>query len=176
MPQRLILWCRASLAFDRGQRGFVPSAGDLCARRDGAGLGVQRPSAGLVHQTTAARGAAAVGRRDRARARADAGPRPLATRRSLLRFGRNEFFSGETARDLRGFRALGACSPLSLGLLAPTLAVLALTAGNPPGRRILAFSASPEQLIGLLVAAMFWIVGGVLLRGAEIADENRQFV
>jgi hypothetical protein len=96
-------------------------------------------------------------------------------RQGLLRLGRNEFFSVGTARDLRGF-AFWSCIAIVASLLAPTLVAFSLTIGNAPGRRILALSASPEQLIGLLVAAMFWIVGGVLLKGAEIADENRQFV
>jgi hypothetical protein len=96
-------------------------------------------------------------------------------RRGLLRFGRNEFFSAETARDIRGF-AFWSLLALVASLLAPTVATFALTIGNAPGHRILALSVTPEQLIGLLVAAMFWIVGGVLRKGAEIADENRQFV
>jgi hypothetical protein len=96
-------------------------------------------------------------------------------RRSLLRFGRGEYFTAETAADLRGFALWSLLAALG-SLLAPTAATLALTIANAPGHRILAFSASPEQLIGLLVAGMFWIVGGVLLKGAQIADENRQFV
>lgn len=98
-------------------------------------------------------------------------------RRALLRFGRNDFFSVETATDLRGFACWSFLAPLA-GLLTPTVVALALTLGNPPGHRILAFSISvnSEQLVGLLVAGMFWIVGGVLLKGAQLAEENRQFV
>jgi hypothetical protein len=93
----------------------------------------------------------------------------------LLRFARAEFFTAGAVADLRGFARWSFYAAVA-SALASTVIGLALTILNPAGHRELAISVGSQELVGLLLSGIFWIMAGVLGRAAQVADENRQFV
>ena len=93
----------------------------------------------------------------------------------LRRFGRSEFFTPGVIADLKGFARWSFFAAVA-GVLATTIIGLTLTILNPAGPRELAVSLEPQDLVGLLLSGIFWIMAGVLGRAAQVADENRQFV
>jgi hypothetical protein len=95
--------------------------------------------------------------------------------RCLRRFGRSEFFTPGAIADLKGFARWSFFASVA-GVLATTVIGLALTILNPTGPRELTISVEPQDLVGLLLSGIFWIMAGVLARAAQVADENRQFV
>lgn len=93
----------------------------------------------------------------------------------LRRFGRSEFFTPGAIADLKGFARWSFFAAVA-GILATTIIGVALTFMNPAGHRELAISVEPQDLVGLLLSGIFWIMAGVLARAAQVADENRQFI
>lgn len=60
--------------------------------------------------------------------------------------------------------------------LAQTLAVLALTFGNPPGQRQLLFYLSSDHYLSLLFGLVLLALAMVMHEAARVADENAEFV
>ena len=58
----------------------------------------------------------------------------------------------------------------------PTLLVLALTADNPAGTKILQIGLSSESLGLILTAALFITIGAVMHEAARLAEENAGFI
>jgi len=63
-----------------------------------------------------------------------------------------------------------------ISILMPTMMILALTYDNPPGSRELTISFSSGAISFLLIGMVIHILGGILYKAAEIAEENRQFI
>jgi hypothetical protein len=99
----------------------------------------------------------------------------VCARRSLGQFAGGAFFGARAIDGLRGLACWGFGATLG-SVAAPILVGLALSADNPPGQRVLAVSVSSDQLLGLLVCGLFWIIAGVMVDARRLADENRQFV
>lgn len=70
-----------------------------------------------------------------------------------------------------GFLVLALVSTLS-----GTLAVLALTASNPPGERVLSVGLSSAGLGSIAAGLAFWGLGLVLAEAARIADEHAEIL
>lgn len=64
----------------------------------------------------------------------------------------------------------------ALQMLSPTLALLALTAHNPPGHRVLSFGVSFESYTLLIVGILIVLLANVMLEATRIAQENQEFV
>jgi hypothetical protein len=90
-------------------------------------------------------------------------------------FGRGELFSQRTALHLQ--RAGGALLMLVLIMpLSRTFAALALTLGNPVGKRLLVFTLDFNQLACLLAGLVMLALARVMHEAARVADENAAFV
>ena len=75
-------------------------------------------------------------------------------------------------------RRVGCCvmAMAVLQTLGTLLAVLALTASNPTGQRVLTLMLEPGQLVLAASGALVSLLGHVVLSAADAIDENRQFV
>jgi hypothetical protein len=96
-------------------------------------------------------------------------------RRSLGHFARGQYFVTEAIDGLKRFAFWGFWA-VTGSIIAPSVIGVMLTWANAPGHRELAISLRPDQVLGLLVAGLFWIIAGVLVNANGLADENRQFV
>lgn len=90
-------------------------------------------------------------------------------------FAQGELLARRPAGHLRrlgfGLCALAAAQPLG-----HTLAVLALTWGNPPGERQLWVGLSSDHYLALLFGLLLLALAQVLHEAARVADENAEFV
>ncbi|WP_077038309.1 DUF2975 domain-containing protein [Pelomonas sp. KK5] len=90
-------------------------------------------------------------------------------------FAAGEVLAPQPARHVRrlgwSLIALAVTMPLS-----DTLAVLALTWGNPPGHRQLMLAVSGEHYAALLFGLVLMALGSVLAEAARIAREHSEFV
>jgi len=90
-------------------------------------------------------------------------------------FAQGELLASEPAMHLRKL-GLGLCSLAAAQPVGHTLAILALTWGNPKGERQLWFGLSSEHYLAVLFGLLLLALAQVLLEGARLADENREFV
>uniref|UniRef100_UPI003785082A DUF2975 domain-containing protein n=1 Tax=Aquabacterium sp. TaxID=1872578 RepID=UPI003785082A len=90
-------------------------------------------------------------------------------------YGAGRVFGRLAQRHLRGF----AWCMLASALLSPLLRAavgVALTLGNPPGQRLLAFSLSWNDYVGILCGAVLLAVAVVMSEAVRLAEENDSFV
>ena len=99
----------------------------------------------------------------------------MSARRSLDLFAQGQYFVAEAIDGLRRFAFWGFWA-VTGSIIAPSIIGVVLTWLNARGHRELAISLRPDQVLGLLVAGLFWIIAGVLVKANGLADENRQFV
>ena len=99
----------------------------------------------------------------------------LSARRSLSLFAQGQYFVAEAIDGLRRFAFWGFWA-VTGSIVAPSVIGVILTWLNARGHRELTISLRPDQVLGLLVAGLFWIIAGVLVKANGLADENRQFV
>lgn len=91
------------------------------------------------------------------------------------RYAAGDMLSADTALRLRQLgRALLAAA--IGGVLAPTVAALAMTWGNAEGERTLILSLGSETYLLVLFAGLTTIIGWATAEGARLQDENRSFV
>lgn len=91
------------------------------------------------------------------------------------RYGRGEVWTLASARHLH--RAALAMTALAPALpLAKTLALLALTLGNPPGQRLLSLGLSMQDYLTLLFGLVLLAVATVMREAVRMAEENAEFV
>ena len=74
------------------------------------------------------------------------------------------------------FLGIATITAACVSIVLPTLMILALTFDNPPGTRELTISFSSGAIALLLIGMVIHILGGILYKATEIAEENRQFV
>jgi Protein of unknown function (DUF2975) len=99
----------------------------------------------------------------------------LSARRSLSHFAQGRYFVPEAIDGLKRFAFWGFWA-VTGSVIAPSVIGVILTWLNAPGHKELTISLRPDQVLGLLVAGLFWIIAGVLVNANGLADENRQFV
>lgn len=91
------------------------------------------------------------------------------------RIGRGEVFSPQTGADLRligtAVAAFAAGATLYRALI-----VLAATAGNPAGQRMLSVSFESQQAILFVFGLLILVLGHVMSEAARLADDHRQIV
>jgi hypothetical protein len=90
-------------------------------------------------------------------------------------FAQGELLTRRPAGHLRRL-GLGLCTLAGAQPLSHTLAILALTWGNPPGQRQLWFSLSSDHYLALLFGLLLLALAQVLHEAARVADENAEFV
>lgn len=90
-------------------------------------------------------------------------------------FAQGELLARQPAAHLRRL-GLGLCSLAAAQPLGHTLAILALTWGNPKGQRQLWFGLSSDHYLALLFGLLLLALAQVLAEAARVADENREFV
>ena len=96
-------------------------------------------------------------------------------RRLFLAYARGALFGGEPALWL-GRLGLAVALIAPAAILARTVKVLVLTAGNPPGERYLAIGVSGTDLALITAGVLFLVIGWVMAEAGRVADENSQFV
>lgn len=99
----------------------------------------------------------------------------LAARRCFAAFADGAWFSAAPPA------ALAACGrwvvvSAAAGLVMPTVLGLVLTAGAPPGHRVLTIEIGSGSLLGLLLGAMAWCLGAVWVRAYRLAEDHAQIV
>ncbi len=99
----------------------------------------------------------------------------VVTRRLFLGYARGEIFTAQAARRLGSLGTL-LLAGVGAGVVARTLAVLALTWENPPGQRQLAISFDSQDFGLAVLALLLMVVAWVLGEAARLAEENRQFI
>lgn len=97
------------------------------------------------------------------------------TRRLFLGYARGEIFTITAAKRLSAIGGLLLAGVVA-GVVARTLAVLALTWENPPGQRQLAISLNSHDFGLAVLALLLMVVAWALGEAARLAEENRQFV
>lgn len=90
-------------------------------------------------------------------------------------FARGELLAQEPAAHLRHL-GLGMCALPFTQVLGRTLAILALTWGNPKGERQLWVGFSADHYLALLFGLLLLALAQVLLEAARVADENKGFI
>ena len=90
-------------------------------------------------------------------------------------FAQGELLARRPAQHLRrlglGVSAMAAAQPLG-----HTLAILALTWGNPKGQRQFWFGLSSDHYLALLFGLLLLALAQVLAEAARVADENAEFI
>lgn len=93
----------------------------------------------------------------------------------LIACAQGHVFSGQTARRIQQI-GVGLSVLAVAHVLGHTIAVLALTWGNPPGERALAISFGSTELFLLLAAGLMTLFGWIQADAARLAAENEGFV
>ncbi|MCX2861059.1 DUF2975 domain-containing protein [Paucibacter sp. PLA-PC-4] len=90
-------------------------------------------------------------------------------------YARSELLALAPVRHLHrlGLALVGLALAMPLG---QTLALLALTLGNPPGERQLALTLSSEHYLCLLFGLMLLAIAAVMREAVRVADENAEFI
>ena len=90
-------------------------------------------------------------------------------------FAQGELLTRRPAAHLRRL-AFGLCALAPAQPLGHTLAILALTWGNPPGERQIWVGLSSDHYLALLFGLLLLALAQVLHEAARVADENAEFV
>ncbi|MFN3302980.1 MAG: DUF2975 domain-containing protein [Roseateles sp.] len=90
-------------------------------------------------------------------------------------FARGELLARAPAAHLRRL-GLALCLLAAAQPLGRTLAILALTLGNPEGERQLWFGLSSDHYLALLFGLLLLALAQVLYEAARVADENAEFI
>lgn len=90
-------------------------------------------------------------------------------------FAQGELLAPRPAQHLR-YLGMGVSSLAAVQPLGHTLAVLALTWGNPKGERRLWFGLSSDHYLALLFGLLLLALAQVLREAVRVADENAEFV
>ncbi|RED18353.1 hypothetical protein [Pontivivens insulae] len=99
----------------------------------------------------------------------------LSARRCFQSFAAGNWFDEDGARALRRFGALYLAASI-FGLLLPAFLSVLVTLHYPEGQRVLAWGISTGRVLSALAGFMFWLIGDVLVRAAELAEDNRQII
>ena len=96
-------------------------------------------------------------------------------RRAFNNFAAGELFNNENSRDLRRFSIFlivqAIATPIHLSLLSVLLSL-----NHPEGQKLLAISFGSNELKAVGVALVLWVLSDLLVEGAKLQAENRQFV
>lgn len=90
-------------------------------------------------------------------------------------FAQGELLAWRPAQHLRRL-AFGLCALAVAQPLGQTLAILALTWGNPKGERQLWLGLSSDHYLALLFGLLLLALAQVLHEAARVAEENAEFV
>ncbi|GAB5412863.1 MAG: hypothetical protein Cons2KO_04660 [Congregibacter sp.] len=96
-------------------------------------------------------------------------------RRAFLGFAAGEFFNRSNSRDLRLFAML-LFAQAAAKVLHTSLCSLVLSINHPPGQKMLAISFGSHELQLIALALILWVISDLLVKGAELEQENKQFV
>lgn len=99
----------------------------------------------------------------------------LSLRRLFGGYLRGEFFSDAASRHLRRIGQSVTLMALAMPLT-DTATVLALTLGNPPGQRVLAFHLGSTHYVVLLLGLVLTAIAAVMREAHRMAQENAEFI
>jgi hypothetical protein len=97
------------------------------------------------------------------------------SRHLFARYRRGEILSDACAGHIHRIGQMLVALAL-LGIVVPTLQVLALSWTNPPGQKMLQIGLSSDSLGFLLAGGLLTVVGWVLREAARVKAENEGFV
>jgi Protein of unknown function (DUF2975) len=96
-------------------------------------------------------------------------------RRAFQKFANGELFNAANSRDLRRFSVLLAVQAIAQPLHLAISSII-LSANHPAGQKMLTVSFGSNELKMIGLAIVFWVISDLLLEGATLQTENRQFV
>ncbi len=99
----------------------------------------------------------------------------LRARSCFQQFARGDYFTPRAISGLQGFSG-GTFLAGVTGVFAAPLASLALTLGSGAGRSSITLNLGSHELLLMLFAAIVWQIAAALVRAAQLAEENAQFV
>jgi phosphoglycerol transferase MdoB-like AlkP superfamily enzyme len=96
-------------------------------------------------------------------------------RRAFRNFANGELFNHHNSRDLRLFSiflfAQGVVTPLHMALVSVLLSL-----NHPSGQKILSISLGSGEIKVIGLAMILWVMSDLLVHGAKIENENKQFI
>jgi len=96
-------------------------------------------------------------------------------RRAFANFANGEFFNSANSRDLKQFSVFLFIQALAKPLHF-SIATLLLSMNHPPGQKMLSVSLGTNELKVIVLAMILWVISELLLKGAELERENKQFI
>lgn len=90
-------------------------------------------------------------------------------------YGAGRVFGAAAQRHLRGFAAALLASALVTPFMRTAVGI-ALTLGNPPGQKVLAFTLSWNDYLSILCGAVLLAVALVMADAVRLAEDNEGFV
>ncbi|WP_022720948.1 DUF2975 domain-containing protein [Rhodopseudomonas sp. B29] len=90
-------------------------------------------------------------------------------------FARGRVFTAAAASHLKRF-GIAVLAQGALGPLTATALALALSLGNPAGKRLLVLTFSSNDYVSVIVGGVLIAVAAVMREATRIADENASFV
>jgi hypothetical protein len=101
----------------------------------------------------------------------------LNARSALARFSRGEFFSAAAIRGIRGFGAgVFWSGVLAIAIQPVALTVITLFLDASPPQWSMLINVDTATLVMLTIGGILWQIASMMQRGADLAEENRQFV
>jgi Protein of unknown function (DUF2975) len=94
--------------------------------------------------------------------------------RCFIRFSRGDYFTRDTVRSLRRFGFTLFFAAIACIVIPPIIGVIATFGG--PGKATLAVSIGSHDVVLLLFAGVVWQMASVMVKAADIAEENEQFI
>jgi len=96
-------------------------------------------------------------------------------RRMFQLYEAGNIFSAGSAQYLKQF-AVAVMAQAVLGPIAGAMHSVIVTFHNPPGERMLTLSLGSGEYSALLLGGLLLVIAWIMGQGAELAEENRQFV
>ena len=96
-------------------------------------------------------------------------------RRAFSNFAKGQLFNPRNSRDFRLFAILLFAQALAKPLHFSISSVL-LSLNHPAGQKLLSVSVGSDEVSGIALAMMLWVVSDLLVKGGQLESENKQFV
>ena len=95
--------------------------------------------------------------------------------RAFSQFAKGEFFNVVNSRNLRLFSIFLFVNALATPIHF-ALSSLLLSFNHPAGQKMLSISFGSGELHQLILAMILWVISELLLKSAELENENKQFI
>lgn len=94
---------------------------------------------------------------------------------AFVRFASGELINLKNSRNIRRFAELFFLQTLAKPVLI-TLSSLLLSANHPAGQKMLSVSLGSNEILGIAMAFVFWVISSLMFEANRIQSENEQFI